>query len=569
MVIEVKMAVCLALLMPLLAALFPVRGTSFLAAAVTVFLSGFFLLWQAKLEPVSTLDLYTWLAGDTRQWVLSIAVEELRLTLLFLFNSVALLLAIYAVGFRVEVEPRDFSIAALVLLPLQLAALAASEITFLLAWVLLGFAALWSGAEGDGWNGVRPVDRLGDGLLVAGMVLLLVDISHGAVFCLLGAIWTRMGHFPFPLEMFRTDIGRCKGWFFALIGDLASPFLAFVLFLRYRAVFAAQAEVLDWGLYVGLGTGFLAGFAALKVGDVRRSLSMTTAGQMGLVLALMAMGAEASAIFLLAVHGIAKALARLAADGLALAAGGKWDRRELGRLRRQLPLFTAIFSLASLFLALAPALAFLWIWDGQEAWVLGVWSALTFLYALQGAAIVVRVFALPALEQTHAFPAPQQASDAALVGLAALALGVVAALPYSPLNWLSSLRVERAGSLGPLTFVPLGAGALGLLLAWLVFRSTKKDESVLRPSAWGRCLAEGYYLRDLYALGGGKPLLACANWWRTMSAALAELVLMEGIALVLRGVGLLLALVHNGRVRGYGVVMLMGIAVLLWGMAKE
>ncbi|MGY8823010.1 MAG: proton-conducting transporter transmembrane domain-containing protein [Candidatus Latescibacterota bacterium] len=568
MVIETKVAACLAVLAPLLAALVPMRGYSFLAAATTVFFSGLFLAWQAIPEPVIALNLYTWLAGDTLQWTLAIAVEAQRITLLSLFNSVALLLAIYALGFRREVESRDFTIAALVLLSMQVSALAASDLSFLLAWSLLAFAALWGGAESDGWNGVRPLDRLGDALLVIGMVLLLVNFSRAGILCILVAAWTRMGHLPFPLEIFRSDTGRCKGWVFALMGDLASPFLAFVLLLRYRAAFV-DAGVLDIVLYAGLGTSFLAGLAALKASDLRRSLSMTTAGQTGLVLAFMAMGAEAAAFFLLAVHGIAKALARVAVDGLALAAGGKWSRRELGLLRRQLPLFSATFSLASLLLALGPGMACLWMWNGQESeWVLGVWSVAAFLYALQKMAVVVRVFSLPPSEQPHAFPAPQQASGAALVGLAALALVVAVALPHSPLNWMRGLGVGRGGSLTPLAFAPLGAGALGLLLAWLLFRGVEKEKSASSIDTWERWLAEGYYLRDLYAVGVARPLLAWAGWLRDLSAALVGIALTEGVALTLRGIGRAFALVHNGRVRGYGVALLVGVIALLWGMAN-
>lgn len=570
MVIEIKVIALLIILAPLLAAFVPLRGFSFLGAALIVCVGSLFVAWHSLVEPAYSFDLYTWLASETRRWTLALEIETQRVVLLSLLNSVALILAIYALGFRREIAGGDFSTAALVLLGLQIAGLAASDITFFLSWSALAFAALWCGVHKDGWGGVRSLDRIGDVLLVAGVVLLLADFARGGVYCVLLAICNRMGLLPFPLELFNADSGRCRGWFFALLGDLVSPFIALVLFLRYRAQIAAQVEVLDICVYIGLATSLAAVLAALKVEDVRRSFSLTTAGQMGLVLAFMGIGAEVAAIFLFALHGIAKALARVAADGLALAAGGKWQRREIGLLRRELPLFSAAFCLASLLLALGPGLAVLWMWDGQQhIWLLVALGVLTFLYSLQVGAVLVRVFSLPRVEKTHAFPAPQQASHIALIGLAALAIVAVAALPHSPLNWLKSTGSTSAGLLVPLAFVPLVAGVLGSLLSWLVFRGGQEGESALRTNSWEQCLVRGYYLRDLYEVEAAQLLFSFARWMRDVNTALVEIALGKGGGLLIRGAGWSLALIHNGRVRCYGAAALAGIVALLWGMVKE
>ena len=570
MVIEIKVIALLIILAPLLAAFVPLRGFSFLGAALIVCVGSLFVAWHSLVEPAYSFDLYTWLASENRRWTLALEIETQRVVLLSLLNSVALILAIYALGFRREIAGGDFSTAALVLFGLQIAGLAASDITFFLSWSALAFAALWCGEHKDGWGGVRSLDRIGDVLLVAGVVLLLADFARGGVYCVLLAICNRMGLLPFPLELFNADSGRCRGWFFALLGDLVSPFIALVLFLRYRAQIAAQVEVLDICVYIGLATSLAAVLAALKVEDMRRSFSLTTAGQMGLVLAFMGIGAEVAAIFLFALHGLAKALARVAADGIALAAGGKWQRREIGLLRRELPLFSAAFCLASLLLALGPGLAVLWMWDGQQhIWLLVALGVLTFLYSLQVGAVLVRVFSLPRVEKTHAFPAPQQASHIALIGLAALAIFAVAALPHSPLNWLKSTGSTSAGLLVPLAFVPLVTGILGSLLSWLVFRGGQEGESALRTNSWEQCLVRGYYLRDLYEVEAAQLLFSFARWMRDVNTALAEIALGKGGRLLIRGAGWSLALIHNGRVRCYGAAALAGIVALLWGMVKE
>lgn len=570
MVIEVKVVALLIILAPLLAALVPLRGYSFLGAALIACVGSVFAAWHSLVEPAYSFDLYTWLASETRRWTFSLTIETQRVALLSLLNSVAFILAIYALGFRREVAGRDFSTAALVLLGLQIAGLAASDITFFLSWSVLAFAALWCGEQKDGWGGVRPLDRIGDVLLIAGVVLLLAGFARGAVYCVLLAICNRMGLLPFPLELFNAASGRCRGWFFALLGDLVSPFVALVLFLRYRAQIAAQVEALDICIYIGLATSLAAVLASLKVEDVRRSFSLTAAGQMGLVLAFMGVGAEMAAVFIFALHGIAKALARVAADGMALAAGGKWRRREFGLLRRELPLFSAAFCLASLLLALGPGFAVLWMWDGQQPiWLLGALAVLTFLYSLQSGAVLVRVFSLPRAEKTHAFPAPEQASHIALIGLAALAIAAAVALPHSPLNWLKSTGAASAGLLAPFAFVPLAAGVLGALLSWLVFRGVEEGESALKTNSWEQCLVRGYYLRDLYEVGAAHLLWSLARWSRDVNTALSEVALTKGGSLLVRGAGWSLALLHNGRVRCYGAAALAGVVALLWGMVKE
>lgn len=567
---EVKLVALLTILAPLFAACVPWRGYSFFAAAFIAFAGSLFMVWQSMVEPDYTLDLYTWLASETRRWTFSLAIEAQRIALLSLLNSVALILAIYALGFRREIAVRDFSTAAIVLFALQLAGLAASDIAFFLAWGALAYAALWCGTQKDGWGGVRPLDRLGDVLMVAGAIGSLVDLALGAAYCIFFAIATRVGCLPFPLEVYSADRGRCRGWFFALLGDLVSPFLALVLFWRYRAFITTQIAVLDLFFYVGLATALAAVLAALKVEDVRRSFSMTSAGHMGIVLAFIGMGAEVAAIFLFALHGVAKTLARVAADGLALAAGGEWRRQELGLLRRQLPLFSAAFCLASILLALGPGLAVLWVGDGgRDSWVLAVSGALAFLYSLQAGAVLVRVFSLPRPEQARAFPAPQQASYAALIGLAALAGVAVVALPNSPLLWMKTVGAESAALLTPVAFAPLAAGFFALLFSWLVFGKAKKGESAAKPSSWEQCLAQGYYLRDVYLLVAAKPLWAVVRRLHAVNSTLIEVAINEGVGLVLRSTGWVLALAHNGRVRSYGVVALVGIVALLWGMVKE
>jgi hypothetical protein len=92
MVIEIKVIALLIILAPLLAAFVPLRGFSFLGAALIVCVGSLFVAWHSLVEPAYSFDLYTWLASETRRWTLALEIETQRVVLLSLLNSVALIL---------------------------------------------------------------------------------------------------------------------------------------------------------------------------------------------------------------------------------------------------------------------------------------------------------------------------------------------------------------------------------------------------------------------------------------------------------------------------------------------
>jgi NADH-quinone oxidoreductase subunit L len=303
--------------------------------------------------------------------------------------------------------------------------------------------------------------------------------------------------------------------------------------------------------------------SALKVEEVRRVLSYSTAGQIALVLSALGAGAETAALFLLVLHGAAKALARSAVNSLALVAGEEWHRDRLGRLRAYVPVSSAAFALALVLLGLAPGLAGLWLWNElQTVWLQSLWFGAAFLSALQHFALLLRFFTALKVKQAQAFCALTPASRVALCALGVLALGVALAVPLSPANWMFWL--PAAAALAPALFAPLGATLLGALLAWIVFSSAGRGQGgKIATSAHSTLLAEGFYLPRFYDVAVAQPLMRVATWWRDIDTALVELGLLGGGALLVRGLGFVLLAAQNGRVRTYATVVLVGVVAVL------
>ncbi len=551
----------LALLAPLLAIFFPGRGRSLLAATLLSLLSSLFIAWQLAAGHVFTLELYTWASTAALDVNIGMAVRPLAIALLVLFHSAVLLLVCYADPFRLEASPSCFSIAAGVLLAVNMAVLGAGEIEFMLAWVLLGLSSI--GFDHEHWyaGSTRWLERFGDVVLVAAMALSMLGFADWTALLFPIAAWVRIGHLPFPLEPRRLPVRH--GWTQTLVDDLATPTVAVLLLLRYRGLYVG-----DVLLYAGLATALCAGLSALKAEDVRRVLSYSTVGQIALVLVALGVGSETAAVFLLVLHGAAKTLARAAVDSLARIAGGDWHRDRLGHLRLCVPISSAAFAFALVLLGLAPGLAGLWLWNELHTiWQQGLWLGAAFLGALQNFAILRRFFTAPHAKRPQAFYVLPPLSRTALWAMMALALGAALAVPFSPANWMVvfGLSVEPiAESLLPLLLAPLGATILGALLAWGIFSTAgKRENNKTDTSAFSTLLAEGFYLPSFYGIVVAQPLLKWATWWRDVDTLLVEFGLIRGGALAVRGLGFVLLGAQNGRVRTYAVVVLSGALALL------
>ncbi|MGI8951451.1 MAG: NADH-quinone oxidoreductase subunit L [Chitinophagaceae bacterium] len=105
---------------------------------------------------------------------------------------------------------------------------------------------------------------------------------------------------------------------------------------------------------IGLATALLAATIALKQNDIKKVLAYSTVSQLGFMFLALGVGAYASGVFHVMTHAFFKALLFLGAGSVIHAAGGEQDIRNLGGIKKYMPITHITFLLACLAIAGVP-----------------------------------------------------------------------------------------------------------------------------------------------------------------------------------------------------------------------
>ncbi|MGI8875312.1 MAG: hydrogen gas-evolving membrane-bound hydrogenase subunit E [Egibacteraceae bacterium] len=229
------------------------------------------------------------------------------------------------------------------------------------------------------------------------------------------------------------------------------------LLLRLAPVLAEAPVAQHVVLALGLTTAVWGGLVALGQDDLKRLLAFSTVSQLGLLVAMAGIGTP-QALAACVLHTIGHAFAKgslFMVAGVLDTAGGSRSLRELGALRRRMPLtaVTAVLGAASM-AGIAPLLGFvskeemlaafaaLPLPAGALAAAAAVSaSVLTVAYALR---IVLGVFASGGAPQPRIAHRPPFAFDAP--GLLLGVLGLVAGLAVGALDPLVGAAASAAGA---------------------------------------------------------------------------------------------------------------------------
>jgi NADH-quinone oxidoreductase subunit L len=108
---------------------------------------------------------------------------------------------------------------------------------------------------------------------------------------------------------------------------------------------------------IGVATALMAGTIGLVQNDIKRVLAYSTVSQLGYMFLAMGVGAYAAGIFHLYTHAFFKALLFLGSGAVIHALAGEQDMRNMGGLRKALPITYWTFIIATLAISGIPPLA--------------------------------------------------------------------------------------------------------------------------------------------------------------------------------------------------------------------
>ncbi|MGQ9887035.1 MAG: NADH-quinone oxidoreductase subunit L [Aggregatilineales bacterium] len=541
----------------------PTAGVVASAAAGLTFGAAVLLFIALLSSPAgATAVLADWIAVGTLRVPWAFQVDTLSVTMALVVSGIGTLIHVYAIGYmRGDARyTRFFVYMNLFLAAMLLLVMADSFLMLFVGWegvglcsfLLIGF---WFDRPGGaGWRNSSAarkafiVNRIGDFGMVLAIALLLwttgslrfadVFAETEAVFVPGGTAVTLIALLlllgvagksaQVPLFVWLPDAMAGPTPVSALIHAATMVTAGVYLIIRAHPIFNLAPAVQEVVAAVGVITALLAGSAAAAQFDIKRVLAYSTISQLGFMVTAAGLGAYAGALFHLVTHAFFKALLFLAAGSVihALAHAHQHrvenvgpfdaqDMRNMGGLRRRMPVTFWTFSVGALALTGLPPLAGFFSKDEilaaashhSSLMFAGLLTAalLTAFYA--GRQVLLVFFAAPRSE------AAEHASENPLVmtwPLTALALLAVVGgalnLPGSHLlsDWLAYTvsETQRAEFLIPVALASTALVLVGLVAAYVLYggmtRGAAEDPLARRVGRLYTVLADAWGIDALY-----------------------------------------------------------------------
>jgi len=410
------------------------------------------VVWQLAGMPVAerTIDqtLYTWIASDDFNLALAFRVDPLAAVMILVVTGIGSLIHIYSTAYmhdEVDSEfARYFSYLNLFAAFMLILVLGANFPVLFVGWegvglcsyLLIGFWFKKKSAS-DAGKKAFVVNRIGDYAFILGMLALFTrfgtldfqriatvvaplapetDFGIISVATLLLFIGATGKSAQIPLYTWLPDAMEGPTPVSALIHAATMVTAGVYMIGRNAVLFSHAPETLAIVAVIGAATALMAGTIGLVQNDIKRVLAYSTVSQLGYMFLAMGVGAFGAGIFHLYTHAFFKACLFLGSGAVIHALHGEQDVRNMGGLKRHLPVTYWTFLIASLAIAGVPGLAGFFSKDeilyetfreGHTIlWVIGILTSLltaTYMFRL--------VFLTFHGERRHDAPAPEHPEE--------------------------------------------------------------------------------------------------------------------------------------------------------------
>ncbi|MCM8568386.1 NADH-quinone oxidoreductase subunit L [Gramella jeungdoensis] len=318
----------------------------------------------------------------------------------------------------------------------------------------------------------------------------------------------------FPLHIWLPDAMEGPTPVSALIHAATMVVAGVYLVARLFPMFYIVEEgfVLHIVAYVGAFSALFAAIIAITQTDIKRVLAFSTMSQLGYM--MMALGLSGydghegvgfmASMFHLFTHAMFKALLFLGAGSVIHAVHSNL-LQDMGGLRKYMPVTNITFLIAALAIAGVPPLAGFWSKDeilvaayenNQFLYLIGVFVAgLTAFYIFR---IYFGIFWGKDTSYKHS---PHESPGSMVIPLVVLAvLSMVAGfVPFS--EFISADKAGFDTHINvPLAVIATGAGAVGILMAWIFYKK-ENDLASRFANAFGvfyKCTSRKFYFDEIY-----------------------------------------------------------------------
>ena len=362
-------------------------------AMLASFIVSAMLVWQlAGMAPDARLieqTVYTWISSGDLQLGLTFRLDTLSAVMILVVTGIGFLIHVYSTAYmHEETSPeyaRYFSYLNLFASFMLVLVLGANFPVMFVGWegvglcsyLLIGFWFTKKSAA-DAGKKAFVVNRIGDYAFILGMLLLFTQfttfdfreiaaavsgmppetgfgvLSVATLLLFIGATGKSA---QIPLYVWLPDAMEGPTPVSALIHAATMVTAGVYMIGRNAVLFSHAPDTLLIVAVIGAATALFAGTIGLVQNDIKRVLAYSTVSQLGLMFLAMGVGAFGAGIFHLYTHAFFKALLFLGSGAVIHALHGEQDIRNMGGLKKYLPITYWTFLIASLAIAGVPFLS--------------------------------------------------------------------------------------------------------------------------------------------------------------------------------------------------------------------
>jgi len=539
---------------------------------------------------------FNWIVAGGFSVGFDFAVDRLTAVMLLVVTGVGSLIHVYSIGYMEHDGgyARFFAYLNLFMFFMLTLVLAANYLVLFVGWegvglcsyLLIGFWFHKKSATNAG-NKAFIVNRIGDYGFSLAMLMIVVQfgtldfstvfgaaaskpdgvLTTIALLLLVGACGKSA---QFPLYVWLPDAMEGPTPVSALIHAATMVTAGVYVVARSFPIYIHAPAALDLVAFIGLFTAFFAATIGLAQNDIKKVFAYSTVSQLGYMFLGLGAGAFSSGIYHLMTHAFFKALLFLGAGSVIHALSGEQDMRNMGGLRKKIPVtFWTLMCAAVAISGVPPTSGFF----SKDAILVAAYHHAPWMYwagtvtAGLTAFYVFRAMFLTFFGEYRGHEHPHESPRVITIPLMALAaLSLAGGFIRIPV-WLEKFfPAAEAPEEFSLVAISVAAGLIGITLAWLMYiaKPALADSVASRFGALYRLVYNKYFVDEIYNAVVVKPLVNGSRvvLWRGVDAGLIDGAV-NGIGSQSQGLGGWLKLFQSGNIRSYATWVVFGSVVLV------
>jgi len=333
---------------------------------------------------------YTWLTSGDTSFQVGFLLDRLTVLMMLVVTFVSLMVHIYTIGYMKEDAgyQRFFSYISLFTFSMLMLVMANNFMQLFFGWEAVGLVSylligFWYDRPTAIYANLKAflVNRVGDFGFLLGIALVLMvfgTLQYDEVFakaashakdlapipgmtvglltaiCILLFIGAMGKSAQFPLHVWLPDSMEGPTPISALIHAATMVTAGIFMVARMSPLFELSDTALSFVMVIGAITALFMGFLGMIQNDIKRVIAYSTLSQLGYMTVALGASAYSAAIFHLMTHAFFKALLFLAAGSVIIAMHHDQDIRNMGGLRKYMPITWITFLVGSLALIGTP-----------------------------------------------------------------------------------------------------------------------------------------------------------------------------------------------------------------------